>query len=90
MKKLHDIKIWSVFFDEVQAGRKMCEIRKNDRDYEVGDILNLREFDPEGQKRTGRSILVEVVHILEDTCVGVDRGYCVMSIIPCNVVYKTR
>lgn len=42
----HELKIWPAFFASVQAGDKPFEIRKHDRDYQVGDQLQLREFVP--------------------------------------------
>ena len=41
----HNLKTWSCYFIEVLAGNKTFELRKNDRDYKVGDTLNLIEVD---------------------------------------------
>lgn len=62
---IHDLKIWPCFFEATATGLKTNEVRKNDRDYRRGDILNLREWDPETQKFTGRGISVEVTHVLD-------------------------
>jgi Domain of unknown function (DUF3850) len=42
----HDLKTWPRFFEAVASGAKPFEWRKDDRDYRVGDILNLREWAP--------------------------------------------
>ena len=42
--KVHELKLNRGFFDDVQSGVKSFEIRKNDRDFEVDDILVLRKF----------------------------------------------
>lgn len=42
----HKLKCWPEFFIVVQSGRKNFEIRKNDRDYKVGDELILSEWAP--------------------------------------------
>ena len=60
---LHDLKIWPQFFDAVCDGRKRAELRKNDRDFQVDDILNLREFDPVEDRYTGRGITVRVTDV---------------------------
>ena len=43
--KTHDVKLVSDFYDDSASGVKSFEIRKNDRDYQVGDYLNLREVN---------------------------------------------
>lgn len=56
MKK-HDLKCWPDMFAAIRASTKTFELRKNDRDYQVGDVLNLQEFEPcqscEGEGVTG-------------------------------------
>lgn len=39
----HELKILPEYFEAVASGCKQFEIRKNDRDYKVGDQLILRE-----------------------------------------------
>ncbi|EAG8216178.1 DUF3850 domain-containing protein [Listeria monocytogenes] len=41
---VHKLKILPKFFQEKIALKKSFEIRKNDRDYKVGDTLALQEF----------------------------------------------
>ena len=42
--KLHELKINTVHFNEIAVGRKKFEIRKNDRDFKIGDKIKLREY----------------------------------------------
>lgn len=41
---IHQLKIESAFFEDVISGKKTFEIRKNDRDFMVGDFLALNEL----------------------------------------------
>jgi hypothetical protein len=43
-KKIHELKCWPEFFGPALTGEKMYELRKNDRDFKVGDIIILHEF----------------------------------------------
>lgn len=78
MAKIHDVKLLTAYFDDVRRGRKKAELRKNDRNYAVGDMLLLREYD--GQDYTGRKMLVQITHILQGCGFGLAEGYAVLSI----------
>lgn len=43
---IHELKIWPQFFEAVKSGNKTFEIRENDRGFQNGDRVILREFDP--------------------------------------------
>lgn len=47
MKIEHEIKCHPKYFTRLCDGSKPFEIRENDRDYQVGDRLIIKEFDPE-------------------------------------------
>ena len=40
----HELKTWPKFFAGLVSGNKTAEVRKNDRDFQPGDILVLREW----------------------------------------------
>lgn len=61
--KTHDLKTWPRFFNLVISGRKTFEIRTDDRDFQAGDYLLLREWDDMQQDYTGRSVRVRVVDV---------------------------
>jgi len=46
MTTIHELKIWPEFYHAVLSGEKTFELRKNDRDFHVGDVLHLKEFIP--------------------------------------------
>ena len=77
--KTHDLKIERKYFDDVITERKRFEVRKNDRDYQVNDILSLNEYDKDKQVYTGRHISVKVLYILDDSAF-LKEGYVVLSI----------
>src|SRR5688572_25476747 len=65
-KGCHDLKVWPEHFHDLAVGVKTYELRRADRDYQEGDRLLLREWDPavEGSKGyTGGAILADVVHV---------------------------
>ena len=76
--KIHELKILPEYFDAVRCGDKRFEIRKNDRNFQRGDILRLKEFD--GKEYTGEEIDVFVRYVLYDWPDGLQDGYCIMSI----------
>ena len=45
MSETHYLKILPKYFADVRTGVKTFEIRKNDRNYKVGDTLFLREYE---------------------------------------------
>lgn len=61
---VHELKIWCEFFEAVIKGFKTFEIRKNDRNFKVGDILLLMEYDHKNDKYTGRVKDYEVTYIM--------------------------
>ena len=42
----HDLKIWPQFYCRVADGSKTFELRNNDRAFQSGDTIVLREWDP--------------------------------------------
>lgn len=75
-QKVHHIKLGASFFAEVESGEKTFELRKNDRDYKKGDILEMMEF--KDGKNTGRIVRVLVTYILTEFT-GLEDGYCIMA-----------
>ncbi|HHG9124294.1 TPA: DUF3850 domain-containing protein [Klebsiella pneumoniae] len=61
----HDLKIYPEFFSAVSTGVKRAELRKNDRDYRVGDTLHLMETPRGSCHQTGEFINVKITHIAD-------------------------
>lgn len=78
---IHELKTWPEYFEKVKSGEKRFELRKDDRDYNEGDFLLLREYKNELEGYTGRSFSVQVIYILRNAeRFGLMNGYCLMSI----------
>jgi ASC-1-like (ASCH) protein len=59
--RTHELKTTPVYFEGVWSGRKNFEIRFNDRDFQVGDNVNLLEWDDD--KFTGRAVRVRIIYL---------------------------
>lgn len=60
----YEIKSWPQFFQPIVDGAKKHDMRdKTERDYQVGDILRLCEYDPFGGQYTGRYQDVKITFI---------------------------
>lgn len=77
-KQLHELKIYPKYFDAVLNGSKQFEIRKNDRNFQVGDNIFLRECD--NIKYSGRTIFAEITYVLGDGFIGLAEGYVALGI----------
>lgn len=75
---IHRIKAWPGPFADVLSGAKRAEVRINDRNYQVGDVLVIREFKPESETYTGRSLDRIVSHV--QTGFGLPDGVVVLSL----------
>jgi hypothetical protein len=78
---VHVLKTIPEYYNSIIDGTKTFEVRKNDRDFLVGDTLFLREYDPETNKYTGRLSLWTIRYILNlSTITDCNSNYVVMSI----------
>lgn len=76
MPKIHELKIMPEYYSAVADGTKRFELRYNDRDFGVGDILRLCEWD---EDYTGHKLTCVVEYILKEHN-GLDDGYVIMGI----------
>lgn len=79
MSRVYELKTVQPWFNLVAEGKKKFELRKNDRDFKWGDILVLREWSPTMENYTGNDVVVRVTGVL-DQFVGIQQGYCILSI----------
>jgi hypothetical protein len=79
---IHYLKTWPKFYEAVLDGTKTFEVRRFDRDFKVGDVLHLQEFNPLTETFTGRTCAREVSYILTGGQFGIEPGHVVMGIRP--------
>lgn len=85
---IHVLKTDSDVFKAVVSGDKTFEIRKDDRNFQVGDLLDLRETIYSGEsmqrgaplKYTGSTHVVRIGYIMRGPIYGLADGWCIMSI----------
>lgn len=63
--KHHEVKLEIFYFTQVELGYKTFEIRENDRDYQAGDKITLKEFCKTHSYYTGRSISFTVGYVCD-------------------------
>lgn len=74
----HYLKTETEYYQAVEAGDKKFELRKNDRDFKVGDMLHLEEVVM-GVK-TGRMLPhMEVKYVLHGGDYGLDPEYAILN-----------
>lgn len=81
MPQLHALKIWPLYFAAIVTGEKTFEVRRNDRDFKVGDTLELLEYTPD-DGYTGRSVMKTVGYICHFSDIGLPKEFIVMSLFP--------
>lgn len=88
----HELKTDALVFDAVKRGEKTFEIRKDDRDFVVGDVLILRKTVHSGEEMKqgaplyyeGEPLRQRVSYILRGPCYGLAAGWVIMSIEPAS------
>lgn len=81
----HELKTWPEYFERVRTFQKTFEVRKNDRDFQVGDIIILNEYLPENDKYTQRSLKAKIGYLLYGTEFGLKKGFCIMQLIDLQI-----
>lgn len=75
----HELKVKPENYEAISSGKKKFEIRRNDQNYQVGDILCLKEWYR--GRYTGRSLEKVVDYIYEGNGThGISEKCCIMSL----------
>lgn len=88
--KTHELKLLTKYFNDVESGLKTFELRQNDRDFQLGDILILKDYyqcDTDYKDGiytpphyTNKQIEKKVVYILEGGKYGLQEGYVILGL----------
>lgn len=78
--KWHDLKTWPGPFQDMWLGLKDFEVRLDDRDYQVGDGVNLLEYHPHIGETGRRLSLLTIKYKLAGGQFGIEKGYCVLGL----------
>ena len=86
--KLHELKILSDYYVNVLLGSKTFELRKNDRDYQVGDLIHFILVDKNNIEKSNlmdviinRDNVYRITYVLKDVeKYGLDKDYCILGI----------
>jgi hypothetical protein len=76
----HELKTWHPYYDALMREEKTFEARKDDRNFQVGDILLLQEYLPNLESYSGNVCYRKITFILSGGSFGIEPGYVVMSI----------
>lgn len=77
---VHELKIAPEYYCAVASGKKNFEIRKNDRNYQVGDIVQMKQWTEKGGYILGSLALERQITYITDY--AQKRGYVVFGMKP--------
>ena len=88
----HELKTWVEYFQEISfMNGKTFELRKADRDFQVGDYLELREWDNEREVYTGCRKKAWISYILRDAeQFGLRDGFVILSIELVSITHDRK
>ena len=87
-KATHYLKVWPQFFVPISIGQMPFTVRKNDRDFRVGDRVVLYEWDPnlpterDAERYTGREVRGNITYLMDAAAIvgALEPGYVVLGI----------
>ena len=99
--KIHELKIKEKYYKEVALGYKPFELRKNDRDYQEGDLIKFTVVEKIPYSRlkddqmcepyypAAEDALFRITYVLKDVPeYGLDKNYCILGIKQVKIVDK--
>jgi hypothetical protein len=86
MATTHHLKSWPEYFGPISRGERTHELRRNDRNYGVGDSIILMEFDPRIEAYTGNRCTVTITSMTSAACPcavsheALAPAFCILSV----------
>ena len=85
---VHTLKTWPQYWDAVRAGVKPFEVRKSDRDFKVGDTLELIRWNPDTAQEEPvdfegscvGALICKITYILPGGGFGIEEGTCILGL----------
>lgn len=87
--KLHELKILHPYLIDITIGTKTFELRKNDRDYQEGDLIHFIDIREEKitpnklccEPNIDENQLYRITYVLKNVeKYGLDKDYCILAI----------
>ena len=84
--KLHELKIKQEYLIDVALGNKTFELRYNDRDYQVGDLIRFIDISVgytsnDVEPYIDENTLYRITYVLKNVeKYGLDKDYCILAI----------
>lgn len=82
--KIHKLKLNAKYYEDSECGIKTFEIRKSDRDYKIGDVLELREYieDMRGLGYYTGNVHWKIITYILDDDLYLAPGYVCLGLSP--------
>lgn len=77
MPAMHELKIAPEYFRQQADGTKTFELRFDDRGFQIGDLILLREYAH--PHYTGRQLTRKIVGLLRGPVLGLASGWVILS-----------
>lgn len=88
MSNIHVVKSWPRFYQPLVAGVRHHELRINDRDYHIGDLLWLCEYNEKTSTYTGKERIFRITDMTSQDLPCAASGaaladdHCILSVEP--------
>jgi hypothetical protein len=80
MEKRHRLKTLPEFWDAVNDGLKTFEVRKDDRQFKVGEIVELYRYEGQEDWDAREFMQFRIRYILRGGQFGIEPGYVVLQL----------